>query len=113
MRFVLGEERGDVLKVFMLICLAICWSGPAVGGILWLFWCLVLEIVECRWDIVGHIHINCPVYVVPLQGEYQMFSPVQYVVTRYNNFKAFMRCSASFLFEYYTPESSNTRVKTI
>ena len=68
-----GKEWGSVLKIYILSLLAICWSGPSVGGVLWLFWCLLMELVECLWDLVGHRQTNCNVYVFPIQGETQFF----------------------------------------
>ena len=83
------------------------------GGVLWILWYLVLELVECRWDVVGHIQINCSIYVVPLQGESHFFNPVQSVFTGYNNCKEFLRWSASCLFEYFTTKLYTMMAKKI
>ena len=45
-----GKDRGCVIGITMLICLSICWSGPAVRGVLWVFFGALF----CNlWSVTG------------------------------------------------------------
>ena len=107
------EEHEGFLHRCMMCCLTICWSGPAMRGILFLVWCIMLELVEFLLDVLGHRPTNCYVYVVPLQYESQKNCACPICGHRVKYLQVISEVLHILPFLYFTSKLSITRVKTM